>query len=177
MKRSKKLAALVSASFLALGLVVAPAAQARPQADPAQMSEKIDRRVNERLAPALGLDDATARQFADVLKQDAQRRYEVMQNVRAERQALRALVERGASDAELSAQLQRLDAAKAAMPDRTATREKLRSLLTPQQQAKLELMGPGKRGMGPGMGPGKRGMGPGNCPADCPGMGSGPRGQ
>lgn len=184
MKRTQKLAALVSASFLALGLAVGPAAQARPYAEPDQMGEqidqKIDRRVKERIAPALGLDEATARKFADVLKQDAQRRFEAMKNVRAERQTLRALVDRGASDAELTAQLHRIDAAKSAVPDRTATRERLRSLLTPQQQAKLELMGPGQRGMGQGQGQNRGmgpGMGPGNCPANCPGMGSEPGGQ
>lgn len=171
----KQLSRTVRSSFAGLVAAavvgVAPGAFAQEKERPSveERAEKrqarMERMVRERMAPKLGLDQAQEERLLGALQEVALERKAAMRAVKAEREALAALVERGASDAELSAQLERLEAASDKVPKRGALLDKTATFLTAEQQAKLALAAPdgkhGKHGMKGMKGKkGKRGFGP-----------------
>lgn len=109
------------------------------QVDPARRLARVERQVRERLAPQLGTDERTTARLAEILREAASRRMAAMQAVRAEREALQALVDRKAPAKELETELARLDDAAARVPARRAVFEQTRRVLTPEQQALLVL--------------------------------------
>lgn len=151
---SSSLAGVVAAAVLA----VSPAALAQgdasekqrltPEAKLEKKLARMERMVRERLSPRLGLDDAQEEQLVRAFQESAQERKQAMMAVKAERKALKELVERGAPEAELDAQLKRLEAAGESVPKRGALLDKTAGFLTAEQQAKLALVGPkhGKHG-------------------------------
>lgn len=121
-------------------LVLSGTALAHGGGSPEERAARIERRVKEKLAPKLGLDEATAAKLADVFRRTARLRHEAMQRVRTERKALKALVERRATSQEIDVQLDRLAAAAAQMPPKRAMFEQARTVLTAEQAAKLVLL-------------------------------------
>lgn len=132
-----------------VGGLVASSAQARPRGkdgpDPARVEERqqqMEKGVRERLAPELGLDQAQTDRLVETFREAGQARRAAHEALRKEHQALQALVERGASDQELQAQLDRVEAAQKKLPERGSLLDETRRFLTTQQQAKLAVLLP-----------------------------------
>lgn len=140
------LAGLVAAAVLGITpIAFAPEAfaQEKTRLSPEERAEKraarLEKKVRERLSPKLGLDASQEDQLLRALQDTARERREAMSAVKAERKALAALVEKGASERELSAQLSRLEAAQEKLPKRGALLERTGRFLSVEQQAKLAL--------------------------------------
>lgn len=153
---------LAAAGLLALSSGVAQANPAR-HGDPAKKAERQERMQQEmtkRLGASLGLDEAKAKEVADILGAARLARQEAMKTVRAERDALKQLVERKASAKELDAQRARLEAAVANVPSSLEVLSQTGRVLDAEQQAKLAVRLSDHSGKGFGAGKGfKHGKG------------------
>lgn len=137
--RVGRMVGVATAGVLAL-TGVATAQPGAGRMTPEEHQARIEAKVHERLAPKLGLDEKTADRLASVLSAAAAKRHAARATVRGEREALRGLLDRKASDAELEAQLRKLADAQKAVPGRDAVLEETRGFLTVEQQARLTLL-------------------------------------
>jgi len=166
-KRAARFAA-VALPTLAIGLLVAGNAEARPPADKADHAQRfekrlqrLDKRVRKQLAPKLGIDEATTNQLVEIFQDRARSKRDAHMEMRGEMEKLQQLVDDGAGDAALDTQLARITKLRADMPERGAALDDTARILTPTQQAKLVLLAPKvmRRGMRGHHGMrGKRGM-------------------
>lgn len=143
------LAGVMAAAVLGLTpIAFAPdaLAQTRERPSPEARAEKrqarMEQMVRERLSPKLGLDQKQEDALLRAFDENAKERMQAMAAVKAERQALATLLEKGASERELAAQLSRLQAAQENLPRPGALLEKTEAFLTVEQQAKLALVAP-----------------------------------
>jgi len=107
---------------------------------PEQRLAHMEERIKTDLAPKLGIDEKTAAKLAEVLKAEAEKRFTAMKAMKAERETLRALVDKKASAAELEAQMKKLDDLHASMPKPGDVMADLKRILTVEQQAKFRLL-------------------------------------
>jgi phage gp16-like protein len=108
----------------------------------AKRQAKMEAVIKERLAPRLELDDDQTERLLETLRQVGDQRRAARQNVHAESKKLKALLDEGANDGQLSEQMARLRAAREAMPPKGALLDDTARFLTVEQQAKLTLMLP-----------------------------------
>jgi Spy/CpxP family protein refolding chaperone len=134
-------ALLMAGTALARGKGHGGQGKMSPEARQAKMQERMEKRISEKLAPKLGLDDRATRELVEAFKAAQTERHAAMQNVKKELKALEALVEKG-SDSQINAQLKRVKRAQSAVPNKHALFEKTQRILTPKQQALLVLEGP-----------------------------------
>jgi Spy/CpxP family protein refolding chaperone len=143
---TKKTLALTAAPAIALTLVVAGSAGARPPADDAERGERfakrlerVEKMVRNKLAPKLEVDEATTDELVTIFQAELAQKHTAHQAVRTEMKKLKELVDEGAGSAALDAQLARVDAARDGMPTPGAALDQTAKILTSEQQAKLVL--------------------------------------
>jgi len=148
----------VIATALALSLLAAPAlAEARPAKPPAAAKagkksdkDKGDKR-EERVLQALkreGIDEARAKRVIEVFKKYRKERMPVQQEMKKQREALRALTQSGSTDeAAYTAAIDGIEAQRKKLAEIQERQVKeVRGILKPSEQAKvLKLMHKGKR--------------------------------
>lgn len=127
--------------------------------DPAKRGEMMEKRVVEKLGPSLGLDEAKSKELAVILKESAQARMAAMKDVKAERDALKQLVENKAPADVVAAQRAQVEAAMAKVPSKLDVLASTSRILDAEQQAKLTLKLSGHEGGKRGMRHGKKGEG------------------
>jgi hypothetical protein len=152
MKNPKRSVALAFCTLAAVALVGSAAASAKGRAgtegkgqNAEKRLERMEKRIQTKLAPKLGLDEKATQELVNIFKTTALERKAAMKKVQSEREALKALVESG-NDAQINDQLDRLKEAMQDVPKRHAIFDKTRDVLTPKQQALLVLEGPKMRG-------------------------------
>ncbi|MEA5419429.1 Spy/CpxP family protein refolding chaperone [Spirulina sp. CCNP1310] len=144
-------------------------AQAGPPGQPGMgpMGEPGERLL--RMADQLGLSDAQRSQIQNIFAEAKTANEPLLQEMEAAREQMHTLMTSGASQAELQAQHDRMQALRQQMGDRHfSTMMAVHEVLTPEQQAKLQEMH-SQRGQMGGMG-----RGPGNRPGNGDGTGQGP---
>ena len=110
--------------------------------DPEQRRAKIQQVVETKLAPRLELDDRQAAQLVEVMERVATERRQARQLMRAEHKTLKKLVEAGASEEALIAQMQAVQAARESAHQTPRMLDDTARFLSVEQQAKLTLMRP-----------------------------------
>lgn len=103
-----------------------------------QKHDRMREHAKKRLE-SLGLDERSTARLQEVMTAARDKATTARAAVKAERDTLRTLVESGAGEAALEAQLRKLQDAQAAMPSRGAFLDETRSFLTAEQQARLVL--------------------------------------
>ncbi len=100
-------------------------------------SEEVRDRMIERVAERLELDDATTEKLKALLETQQEARKKLGEEMRAETQKLKDLLRNDASDAELNAQIDRIEAKRDAMHAQMVSGAKeVRALLGPEKYAR-----------------------------------------
>lgn len=107
-----------------------------------EVRRKMETYLTVELSSQLGLDEKKALQLAEVIKRQGDKKETAHEQMRAEMQALRDLVEKKASDAALKAQMKKVADVRKAREDLDGLLADTAKFLTPTEQAKLMLAFP-----------------------------------
>lgn len=144
--RSSRRALTLGVALLCSTALAVPALARKSDEDRAahfaKRQAKMEAAIKERLAPKLELDEGQTARLIETLKEVGAERRAAHQKVRAESKKLKALIDAGANDGQLSEQMARLQTAKENKPRRGALLDETARFLTVQQQAKLTLILP-----------------------------------